>query len=160
MTDTKLQKARAAAAKAAEELAALEALEAERAAQNAKERHERATKHAHDVLNSWRADDEANNKAEREAKATFLEMISQEPWFVAFAEYRAHRYKRGHILNAAQNAQGLLGQTITIPENRLYDASLADDIVEAAEERARDIAADFADQLEAKRNAYVNGGSK
>jgi hypothetical protein len=160
MTDAKLQKARAAAEKAAQELAALEAAEAEKAATLAAERDAREIEYAHRVKETWRAEEEANSEAEKAARARFYELVSNEPWFVAFAEYRAHRFKRGHILTAAQDAQNRLGETATIPENRIYDATIMDDVINAAEQRANEIAADFADELEAKREAYVSGGNE
>lgn len=158
MTDAKLQKARAAAEKAQQELAALEAVEAERQAQRDAERAEREREYAQRIVNNWHDEDAANGKAERDARGKFLELVSQEPWFVAFAEYRAYRHKRGHLIHAVQRAQTVLDVPVTGLENRMYDSTLLDDIVSAAEERAAAvIAADFADELEAKREAYVNG---
>ncbi|MET7976715.1 hypothetical protein ABZW44_27455 [Streptomyces mirabilis] len=158
MTDVKLQKAREAHAKAQRELEALEAAEAAKAATLAAEREAREIEYAQQVKETWRAEEEANSVAEKAARARFHELVAEEPWFVAFAEYRAHRFKRGHILNAAQGAQSRLGETATVPENRIYDATIAEDIINAAEQRAGEIAADFADELDAKREAYVSGG--
>ncbi|WP_455359064.1 hypothetical protein [Streptomyces sp. SYSU K21746] len=156
-TQNSLDKARAAAEKAAQELAKLEAIEAEKQAQIDAERAEREEDYARQTLASWRAEDEANNTAANVAKARFLELVAEEPWFIAFAEFRAHRHKRGYILNAAQWAQTKLGHTATVPENRMYDSTMMDDILRATESAAADIAADFADELEAKREAFVNG---
>ncbi|MCT9108309.1 hypothetical protein N4G69_22190 [Streptomyces mirabilis] len=157
MTDAKLQRARAAAEKAAQELAALEAEESAKAAQIAAERAAREIEYAHRVKETWRAEEEQNSEAEKAARARFYELVAEEPWFVAFAEYRAHRFKRGHILNTAQGAQSRLGETVTVPENRIYDATIMDDVINAAEQRAREIAADFADELDARRESFVNG---
>ncbi|MER8005026.1 hypothetical protein [Streptomyces sp. NPDC094149] len=158
MTDAKLIKARASAEKAQRELEAAESAEAERVAQVAAERDAREIEYAHRITASWRAEEEANRDAENAARARFYELVAEEPWFEAFAKYRAHRFKRGHILTAAQDAQNRLGETATIPENRIYDATIMDDVINAAEQRANEIAAAFADELDAKREAFVSGG--
>ncbi|GGW18660.1 hypothetical protein GCM10018980_58460 [Streptomyces capoamus] len=157
MTDAKLQKAREAALKAQRELEALEAAEAEKAARLAAERDERARDYDRRTVGNWRADEEENRKAEGEALEHFLTLVSDEPWFAAFVEYRAYRYKRGHILTAAQNAQTQLGESVTVPENQLYDSSLIGDLVALADRKAAEVGADFADELDAKREAYLSG---
>ncbi|MEU0939429.1 recombinase family protein [Embleya sp. NPDC005971] len=80
-----------------------------------------------------------------------------EPWFVAFAEYRAGREKRRHILDAAQAAQRVLGEVITISEQRWYDSRLLEEIVELANAKATEIGGEYDRELSAERDAYVKG---
>ncbi|MFE9877985.1 hypothetical protein [Streptomyces sp. NPDC005784] len=158
MTDAKIQKARAAAEKAQQELAALEAEESARAAQIAAERDGRAREYALGVKANWLAEANANEKAEREARARLVALLSEEPWFAAFIEFQAHAYKTRHIVDTASRAKHHLGENAEISHNIAYVNSIVEVFDLVTEQRAREIAAEFADGLDAKREAYVNGG--
>jgi hypothetical protein len=156
MSDPKVEKARAAAQKAAEDLAALEAAEAEKAAQIAAEREERAREYDRELLANWRAlaaeatGDRASEEYDPKTMG-FLEGVIQ---------IATGRVNRGAVLYAAQNAEtalGVLAKERSVPEPRDYPLDILRHIEQIVQHEVRRRAADFADELEAKREAYVNG---
>ncbi|SCF80432.1 hypothetical protein GA0115259_102848 [Streptomyces sp. MnatMP-M17] len=58
---------------------------------------ERDTQYCRQFVKTWRERaDEAMHSGD-DAHARFLELISAEPWFIVYTEYRAARYKRSHV---------------------------------------------------------------
>ncbi|MGV9322463.1 hypothetical protein [Streptomyces sp. NPDC003660] len=158
MTDPKLQKAREAAAKAQRELEALEAAEAENAAKLAAEREERALKYDRGFFKDWRALAEKAVSYERDAD-------TYDPATMGFLEgvirLAAAREKRRYVLQAAQRAEATMGipsSQSTVPESRHYSFDVVGHITGIIEREAARRAAEFADELDAKRETYVNGG--
>jgi hypothetical protein len=158
MTDTKLQKAREAAAKAQRELEALEAAEAERAAKLAAEREERAREYSRDFLANWQ-------ELAREATKTERPTMDYDPVALGFLEgliqFAASREKRRHVLQFAQDAESTLGvpsNMTTIPSNdRPYEIDVVSVLQQVVRREAGRRAAEFADELAAKREAFING---
>ncbi|MFI5529213.1 hypothetical protein ACIA8O_11800 [Kitasatospora sp. NPDC051853] len=152
----KLAKLRAQADKFAAPLAEAEAALA--AAQEAEQarRAERAAKYDRAFLKTWQ--EQAAERADRgnELHTTFLELLTAEPWFEAYVAHRAERYKREQILTAAQNAQSQLGEVRTVPEQRWYGLRIIEDITSAVDNAAAAIGAAYAEELESKRNAYLD----
>ncbi|MGW0793961.1 hypothetical protein [Streptomyces sp. NPDC002692] len=157
MTDAKLQRAREAHAKAQRELDALEAAESAKAAKLAAERDGRAREYALRVKANWLADVEANREEEKAARARLLDLLAAEPWFSAFVEYKSHALKTRKIVDTAQNSKAALGEIADFHFSISYAGSVVEILDRLADERARDIADDFAADLAARREAYVNG---
>ncbi|MFD9477128.1 hypothetical protein [Streptomyces nojiriensis] len=149
-------KLRAQAEKVSGPLAEAEAML--RAAEDAESvrRAERATVYNRRVVDTWRERAEAAANSGNAARERFFDMLSDEPWFAAYVEYRASRHKRGHVLTEAQRAQSALGEVSTVPEQRWYDARLLEDIVSHADSKAADLAAEFDQELSDKRDAYIS----
>ncbi|MFE6159940.1 hypothetical protein ACFQ7F_13630 [Streptomyces sp. NPDC056486] len=120
-------------------------------------RAERAAAYNRGVVESWRERAETAAHSGDDAHVRFVELLAEEPWFVAYVEYRAARYRRGHIVTEAQRAQTALGEAVTAPEQRWYDARILDEIVGAVEKQAAARAAEFAHELDETREAYVSG---
>ncbi|MEU6295758.1 hypothetical protein [Streptomyces erythrochromogenes] len=120
-------------------------------------RAERAEVYDREFSQTWpaRAQDAANSGDA--ARERFFEALHAEPWFAAYVEYRAARYKRGHVLTEAQRAQRALGEVVTVPEQRWYDAEIVDEIVRAVENQAGKIGAQFSEELDVARESYVSG---
>ncbi|MFJ9445326.1 hypothetical protein ACIRRH_26195 [Kitasatospora sp. NPDC101235] len=118
-------------------------------------RDERGADYDRAFLKTWR--EQAAERSDRgsELYDEFLEQLSAEPWFQAYAARRAERFKREKILTAAQNAQARLGEERTVPEQRWYDLPIIDDMARAVDAVAGQIASAFAEQLDAKRQAYI-----
>ncbi|MEV0117580.1 hypothetical protein AB0H77_30805 [Streptomyces sp. NPDC050844] len=153
----RVAKLRAQAEKMSAPLADAEAqLRAAQEAESAR-RAERAAEYDREIAETWRerADDAANSGDD--ARARFIEALSAEPWFAAYVEFRAARYKRGHVVTEAQQAQRALGEPVTAPEQRWYDALILDEIMQAVERQAAQLGGEFAEELQAAREAYVSG---
>ncbi|MFI1834026.1 hypothetical protein [Streptomyces olivaceoviridis] len=157
MTDAKLQKAREAALKAQRELEALEAAEAEKAAKLAAEREGRAREYDRDFLGGWQALAAEVATVERDAD-------TYDPATMGFLEgvirLAAAREKRRYVLQAAQSAEATMGipsSHSTVPESRPYALDVLGHITGIIEREAARRAGEFADELDAKREAYVNG---
>ncbi|MFG2912743.1 hypothetical protein ACGF0D_07605 [Kitasatospora sp. NPDC048298] len=130
------------------------ALEAAEQAERAR-RDERGAEYDRAFLKTWM--EQAAERTDRgsELHDDFLELLSAEPWFQAYAAGRAERFKREKILTAAQNAQARLGEERTVPEQRWHDLPIIDDMARAVDAAAGQIASAFAEQLDAKRQAYI-----
>ncbi|MFI8398695.1 hypothetical protein ACIGG5_00390 [Streptomyces sp. NPDC085463] len=133
---------------------AQEQLDAAREVEAAR-RVERAMAYNRDVVATWQ--DRANEAANSgdDAHARFLEALTAEPWFAAYVEYRSARYKRGHVLTEAQRAQTALGEAVTVPEQRWYDAEILDEIQRTVESQAAALGAEFSEDLDAQREAFL-----
>ncbi|WP_406298551.1 hypothetical protein OG948_24540 [Embleya sp. NBC_00888] len=132
------------------------ALEAARVAETERQA-ERRKQYSRDYLKTYRERADAVIQDGKAAHERFKELISAEPWFIAYAEYRAGREKRRHVLDAAQAAQTVLGEVNTIPEQRWYESSLLQDIVKLADAKATEIGGEYDKELTAERDAYVKG---
>ncbi|MER8099983.1 hypothetical protein [Kitasatospora sp. NPDC094016] len=153
----KLAKLRAQADKLAAPLAEAEAALAGAEAVEQARRAERATEYDRAFVKTWIAQAEGRSTRGNELHAEFLELLSAEPWFKAYVAHRAERYKREKILTAAQNAQSHLGDPLTVPEPRRYDLRIIEDITSAVERSAEALGAAYAEELETKRTAFIDG---
>ncbi|MFJ5306208.1 hypothetical protein [Streptomyces sp. NPDC088350] len=120
-------------------------------------RTERSAEYNRGLADTWweRADTAA--RSGDNAHARFVELLTAEPWFAAYVEYRAARYKRGHVVTEAQRAQTALGEPVTAPEQRWYDVRILEEVVSAVEKQAAAQGAEFARELDEAREAYVSG---
>ncbi|MGY0460893.1 hypothetical protein ACW14Y_11620 [Kitasatospora sp. cg17-2] len=116
---------------------------------------ERAAEYDQEFLTTWSTQAADRSARGNELHAEFLELLSAEPWFRAYVAHRAERYKREKVIIAAQNAQVHLGVPRTVPEQRWYDMRIIEDITSAVDHAAAAIGAAFAEELESKRNAYI-----
>lgn len=118
-------------------------------------RAERGAVYDRDFVESWgsRAEEAANSG--NEARDRFVEALSAEPWFAAYVEFRAARYRRGHVLTEAQRAQRFIGEPNTVPEQRWYDAQILDEIQRAVEDQAAKLGAQFAEELAQARENHI-----
>ncbi|MFB7477209.1 hypothetical protein [Kitasatospora sp. NPDC056184] len=151
----RVAKLRAQIDKASGPLADAEAaLKAAEQAEKAR-RDERGAEYDRAFLKEWR--EQAAERTERghALHDNFLELLSAEPWFQAYAASRAERFKREKVLIVAQNAQARLGEAQTVPEQRWYDLPIIDDMARAVDAAAERIASDFAEQLDAERQSYI-----
>ena len=69
-------------------------------------RHERRTLYERKTLDTWREEATKTADAAKEPMQRFRELISQEPWAIAWAEARAARFNRAKIHTEAQNEIG------------------------------------------------------
>lgn len=120
-------------------------------------RAERSAEYNRGVADTWRERADSAARSGDDAHARFVELLAEEPWFAAYVEYRAARYKRGHVVTEAQRAQTALGEHVTAPEQRWYDAQILEKIVSAVEKQAEAQGAEFARELDEAREAYISG---
>ncbi|MES9559810.1 MULTISPECIES: hypothetical protein [unclassified Streptomyces] len=130
-------------------------LEAAQEAEAAR-RAERGAVYDREFVDSWSARAEKAANSGNDARERFIEALSAEPWFAAYVEFRAARYRRGHVLTEAQRAQRFIGETNTVPEQRWYDAQILDEIQRAVEDQAATLGAQFAEELTQEREAHVS----
>ncbi|MFF0555996.1 hypothetical protein [Streptomyces sp. NPDC004266] len=151
----RVAKLRAQAEKFAEPLAAAEAeLEAVREAEAAR-RADREKAYDRKVVDTWMERAQEAVDSGDEPHKRFMEALAAEPWFAAYVEYRSARYKHGHVLTEAQRSQTALREVMTVPEPRLYDVALLDEIQNAVEAQAAALGAKFSEELDAQREAFV-----
>jgi hypothetical protein len=152
-----IEKARKAAEEAKAKLEALEAQEAARQAQEAAQRREREEAYAKRFLADWR--DRASKAAKHEPDYTydpktmgFLEGL------IRFAEARG---RRAVVLDEARRAEAMLGtpsHQSVIPDARPYQLDVIGHIERIVRAEAQRRVAEFADELEAQRERFVEGG--
>ncbi|AYV25565.1 hypothetical protein EES41_02315 [Streptomyces sp. ADI95-16] len=119
-------------------------------------RAERGAVYDREFADTWRARAEQAGKSGDDAEERFMEALSAEPWFAAYVEYRAARYRRGHVINEAQRAQRSIGEVVTAPEQRWYAAMILDTIQSAVETQAAELGAKFADELKQAREDHIS----
>ncbi|MGW1187527.1 hypothetical protein [Streptomyces sp. NPDC002559] len=152
-----LEKAQKAAEAANAKLAEAQDAEAERVAQIAAKRREREREFSKGFLSNWRERRDDAGQFERYPVADydrqtmgFLEGIIS--WVEA-------REKRRYVLDAAMRAEAVLdipSNQSTIPESRYYSPDIVAHINEIIQAEASRRAAEFADNLEAEREKFVN----
>ncbi|MCX4675020.1 hypothetical protein OG413_06725 [Streptomyces sp. NBC_01433] len=153
----RVAKLRAQAEKLSTPLANAQAeLEAAQEAETTR-RAERGAVYDRQFADTWheRADEAA--RSGDEAHERFMEALSVEPWFAAYVEYRAARYRRGHVLTEAERAQRAIREPNTVPEQRWYDAQILDEIQRAVETQAAEIGAQFAEEMTKAREGHLYG---
>ncbi|MGV9271521.1 hypothetical protein ACWDRR_43545 [Kitasatospora sp. NPDC003701] len=151
----KLAKLRAQADKFAAPLAEAEAALATAQETERARRAERAAEYDRAFAASWHERAQQASDADKANRVRFVELLAEEPWFMAYMASRAERYKREKIMLAAQRAQSATGQQGTVPEPRMYDLRLVDDLIETTERMAAEIGAAYAEELDATRTAYI-----
>lgn len=129
-------------------------LEAAQKAEAAR-RAERGAVYDQGFADTWqtRADEAAHSGDD--AHARFFKLLSAEPWFVAYVDFRAARHKRRHVLDEAQRAQRAVQDVVTVPEQRFYAIAILEAIESHAEKKAQEVAAMFADELRQTRDDFV-----
>lgn len=152
----KVAKLRAAAEKSTSPLAAAEAELA--AAQEAKNARQEARSRAYDA----RVYCERHEAAERARKSAdeprerFTRLIAEQPWFHAWAEFRAARYRAWDVAVEAQNAAVNAGEDYNaVPNVTIGEADLIGDLTTLADAMAREIAAVQTEQRRAEREAFI-----
>ncbi|MFB7470098.1 hypothetical protein [Kitasatospora sp. NPDC056184] len=151
----KLAKLRAQADKYAAPLADAEAALAVAQEAEVARQADRAAEYDRAFAASWRERAQQASDADKANRERFVELLAEEPWFMAYMASRAERYKREKIMHAAQRAQSANGQSVTVPEPRMYDLRLVDDLIETVERMAVEIGEHYAEELDAKRTAYI-----
>ncbi|MFF4282422.1 hypothetical protein [Streptomyces kronopolitis] len=118
---------------------------------------ERGAVYDREFARTWRGRaDEAANSGD-DAHKRFYELLTAEPWFAAYVEYRAARHKRRHVLDEAQRAQRAIGEEVTVPEQRWYAAMILEDVQSEVEKRSAELGAQFAEELTQTREDYLSG---
>ncbi|MFD9594911.1 hypothetical protein ACFWA9_19450 [Kitasatospora sp. NPDC059973] len=151
----KLAKLRAQADKLTAPLAEAEAALAVAAEAEQARRAERAAEYDRAFVTSWKGRAQETSDADKANRERFAELLAEEPWFMAYMASRAERYKREKIMHAAQRAQSAIGQTGTVPDPRMYDLRLVDDLIGTVERMASEVGNAYEAELEAKRTAYI-----
>ncbi|NML54350.1 hypothetical protein HHL19_07560 [Streptomyces sp. R302] len=119
-------------------------------------RAERGAVYDRQFADTWQTRAEEAAHSGDDAHERFIKALSAEPWFAAYVEYRAARYRRGHVLTEAQRAQRSIGKPNTVPEQRWYDAEILDAIQRAVEKQAAELGAQFAKELTQAREDHVS----
>ncbi|NGO06743.1 hypothetical protein G5C60_03450 [Streptomyces sp. HC44] len=167
MTDAKalrakVEKLRAEAEKKANPLAQAEAALAEAETQLARQREERAQEFEQRTANTWQAEAQRLHTEHRHAMRRFTELLAEEPWFAAFLEARAARWKHIHYSSYGTGAHyRATGERLPDGGSGIHpgyhDSPFLDVILREGEQLAKNMAADYMDALEAEREAYING---
>ncbi|MFD9424013.1 MULTISPECIES: hypothetical protein [unclassified Streptomyces] len=108
----------------------------------ASRRGERGVVYDRDFADTWHSRAEEAAHSGDDAQKRVIKALSAEPWFAAYVEFRAARYRRGHVLTEvqrAQRAQRSIGEPNTVPEQRWYDAEILDGIQRAVEKQAAEL---------------------
>jgi hypothetical protein len=158
MTTPDLEKARKAAEVAAAKLADAEAAETARQAEIAAQRAERTQQYDADFHRQWRRVSDAAQNAEDVAP------IEYDPETMGFLESAirlvTRQGKRSAVLNQARRAETTIGipsNQSTVPDERNYSFDFAAMVTEIVKKEAGRRVAEFADELEAKRERFING---
>jgi hypothetical protein len=158
MTTTDLEKARKAAEVAAAKLAEAEAAEAVRQAEIAEQRAERTREYDADFHRRWR---KVSDSAVHDADVAPIEYDPETMGFLENAiRICTARGKRAAVLNHARRAESTIGipsNQSTVPDDRHYSFDFAEMVQAVVNKEAGRRVAEFADELEAKRQAYING---
>ncbi|MFD7565803.1 hypothetical protein ACFV7O_21670 [Streptomyces tendae] len=157
MTETALDKARRAAEAAAAKLAELERQEENKAAQAAAGRAERAQEYDRAFLARWSAIATEARDGERPAD-------TYDPATMGFLEdiirFATGREKRRYVMDKARSAEASLGvpsARSTVPDDRPYKLDLVGRLERIVMQEVQRRADDFAESVEAEREAFVNG---
>ncbi|MGW7555532.1 hypothetical protein, partial [Streptomyces rimosus] len=156
--NAKVAKLRATAEKHASPLAEAEAeLAAAQEAEHARQEERSKAYDARVYDERHQAADDARKSAD-EPRARFERLVAEQPWFQAWAEVRAARYRAWDISVEAQNAAVNAGEDYSaVPNVTIGEADLIGDLTQLADERAREIATAEADQRRAAREAFITG---
>ncbi|MFI0982468.1 hypothetical protein ACH4SP_36355 [Streptomyces sp. NPDC021093] len=154
----KVAKLRASAEKSASPLAAAEAeLHAAQEAEAARQ-DERSKAYDARVFDNRYQDAESVRRSGTGPQERFRELLGAEPWFQAWAQMRAARYRAWDVSVEAQNAAVNTGADYrAVAAVTVGDANLMGDVTRLADEHARAIATAEADQRRADRDAYITG---
>jgi len=155
--NNELEKARKAAEEAKAKLEALEAEAAAKAAEEAAQRREREKAYAREFLKDWR---DRTNEA-----AAYKPDYSYDPKTMGFLEglirFAEARGRRAVVLDEARRAEAMLGtpsNQSVVPDARPYQLGVIEHIERIVREEAQRRVAEFADELEAQRERFVEGG--
>ncbi|MEV0275957.1 hypothetical protein AB0I22_06155 [Streptomyces sp. NPDC050610] len=152
----KVAKLRAAAEKSVSPLAAAEAeLAAAQEAENTRREERGKVYDARTFDARHLAAEDARNSSE-EPRTRFERLIAEQPWFTAWAEMRAARYRAWDISVEAQNAAVNTGADyMSVPNVTVGEADLIGDLTRLADEQARRIATAEAEQRKTAREAFI-----
>ncbi|MFF3455928.1 hypothetical protein ACFYXH_16735 [Streptomyces sp. NPDC002730] len=133
------------------ELAAAQEAETARQNERSKAYDSRVFDNRHEVAEN------ARNSAD-EPRERFARLIAEQPWFQAWADMRAARYRAWDTSVEAQNAAVHTGADyMSVATVNVGEADLLGELVRLADERARTIATAEADQRRAERDAFITG---
>ncbi|WP_370411626.1 hypothetical protein [Streptomyces fradiae] len=154
----KVAKLRAAAEKSTSPLAAAEAeLAAAQEAENARQE-ERSKAYDARVYDERHQAAEDARKSADEPRERFARLMAEQPWFQAWAEMRAARYRAWDVSVEAQNAAVNAGEDYNaVPNVTVGEADLIGDLASLADEWAREIATAEAQERRAARDAFITG---
>ncbi|MEU0100992.1 hypothetical protein [Streptomyces sp. NPDC006267] len=154
----KVAKLRAAAEKSTSPLAAAEAeLAAAQEAETARQE-ERSKEYDARVFDQRHQAAETAHRSATEPRARFQQLIAEQPWFQAWADMRAARYRAWDVAVEAQNAAVNAGEDYNaVPNVTVGEADLIGDLTRLADERAREIATTEADQRRGERDVFITG---
>lgn len=159
----KVDKLRAEAEKKANPLALAEAALVEAEAELKRQREARAREFDQGIADKWEAEARQLHTDHRHAMGRFTELLAKEPWFVAFLEARAARWKHIHYVQLGRSAHyRATGERL--PENNSpgihpgqHDSPFLDVILREGEHLAKGMAADYMDAAEAEREKFISG---
>ncbi|MFG2789938.1 hypothetical protein [Streptomyces sp. NPDC048419] len=160
-TQDELQKARKAAEAAQAKLAKLEAEEALRRDADAAKRAERTAEYDAAFHSRWR---QVADEAKASEGSTDVEYDPETMGFLeGLIRFATGRGKRRIVMEHAQRAESTLGISSaesTVPDERPFTLDIIGDITRIVEREAGRRTAEFADALEAEREAFINGEGK
>ncbi|MFZ4300994.1 hypothetical protein ACOZE3_24150 [Streptomyces cinereoruber] len=158
MTAIDLEKARKAAEAAAAKLAEAEAVETARQAEIAARRAERTQEYDAEFHRNWR------KIAEQAQNGEDLATVEYDIETMGFLEnairLSVFQGKRRIVQDHARRAESTIGipsNQSTIPDDRYYGFNFAEMVTGIVQKEASRRVAEFADEMEAKRQAFING---
>ncbi|MGQ4441043.1 hypothetical protein ACN6LI_006389 [Streptomyces violaceoruber] len=158
MTTADLDKARKAASDAAAKLAQLQAIAEEKAAHVAAEREQRSQEFDQRTLDTWRDENKQLHEKHSAAVERLTELLEAEPWFQAYVEVTAIECASDATIRSAGNASMRThGRGVRDAFKPRSPGALLEVIGSVANKAVRRREAEFAESLEAKRQAYING---
>ncbi|MEE1803909.1 hypothetical protein PUR57_35455 [Streptomyces sp. JV176] len=154
----KVAKLRATVEKSVSPLAAAEAeLSAAREAEQVRQE-DRSKAYDSRVFGNRHQDAQEASETAREPRERFERLVAEQPWFQAWADMRAARYRAWDISVEAQNAAVNAGEDYMAVANvTVGNADLIGDLTRVADERAREIASGEAEQRRTERDAFITG---
>jgi hypothetical protein len=113
-----------------------------RQAEEAAARQAETARRAQAVLASYDAEKQRLMAAEKEAHAAFRAAVLADPMVAAYVHYRWHRFRRDGLRTEFNHAATLLGATERKDALRWYDNRMLEEVLEIADEAARQSALD------------------
>lgn len=151
----KLAKLRAQAEKVAGPLA--EAEDQLRAAEQAEatRQAERGLEFDRRRLDTYETESDTLMVTDEDHRAHLRALLMDEPWFMAIVEFRASRFKRAEIHDAARSAAHRLGEDVRVPDVPWRDSRFLEFIVDESDRLAREMGQEFAQARGQERDDYM-----
>ncbi|MFC8173086.1 hypothetical protein [Streptomyces sp. NPDC057325] len=158
MTATDLEKARKAAEAAAAKLAEAEAVEAARQAEIAARRAERTQEYDAEFHRNWRKiADEVQNGEDLVTVEYDVETMGFLENAIRLSVFQGKRLVVQNHARRAESTIGVPSNQSTIPDDRHYSFNFAEMVTNIVQKEAGRRVAEFSDEMEAKRQAFING---